>query len=82
MVHFQEVPTGYEAANHDERVGEELGDVTQEVGQETFAMSKPDREVRDRVGKKWEPMNPVPGPFSAKIRKVNQNPESRREFGK
>ena len=35
-----------------------------------------------RVGKKWEPRNPVPGPFSAKIRKVNQIPESRREFGK
>ena len=35
-----------------------------------------------RVGKKWEPRNPVPGPFSAKIRKVNQNSESRREFGK
>ena len=34
------------------------------------------------VGKKWEPRNPVPGPFSAKIRKVNQNSESRREFGK
>ena len=33
------------------------------------------------VGKKWEPRNPVPGPFSAKIRKVNQNSESRREFG-
>ena len=26
-----------------------------------------------RVGKKWEPRNPVPGPFSAKIRKVNQD---------
>ena len=49
MVHFQEVPTGYEAANHDERVGEELVDVTQEVGQETFAMSKPDREVRNQL---------------------------------
>ena len=36
----------------------------------------------DRVGKKWEPRNPVPGPFSAKIRKVNQNSESRQEFGK
>ena len=35
-----------------------------------------------RVGKKWEPRNPVPGPFSAKIRKVNQNSESRQEFGK
>ena len=35
-----------------------------------------------RVGKKWEPRNPVPGPFSAKIRKVNQNSESRREFRK
>ena len=34
------------------------------------------------VGKKWEPRNPVPGPFSPKIRKVNQNSESRREFGK
>ena len=34
------------------------------------------------VGKKWEPRNPVPGPFSAKIRKVNQNSESRLEFGK
>ena len=32
--------------------------------------------------KKWEPRNPVPGPFLAKIRKVNQNSESRREFGK
>ena len=29
----------------------------------------------------WEPRNPVPSPFSAKIRKVNQNLESRREFG-
>ena len=37
---------------------------------------------RSIVGKKWEPRNPVPGPFSAKIRKVNQNSESRREFGK
>ena len=35
-----------------------------------------------RVGKKWEPRNPVPGPFSAKIWKVNQNSERRREFGK
>ena len=35
-----------------------------------------------KVGKKWETRNPVPGPFSAKIRKVNQNSESRREFGK
>ena len=35
-----------------------------------------------RVGKKWEPRNLVPGPFSAKIRKVNQNSENRREFGK
>ena len=34
------------------------------------------------VGKKWEPRNPVPGPFLAKIQKVNQNSESRREFGK
>ena len=34
------------------------------------------------VGKKWEPRNPVPGPFSAKIRKVNQNSKSRRESGK
>ena len=34
------------------------------------------------VGQKWEPRNPVPGPFSAKIRKINQNSESRREFGK
>ena len=32
--------------------------------------------------KKVEPRNPVPGPFSAKIRKVNQNSESRGEFGK
>ena len=39
-------------------------------------------DVLDIVGKKWEPRNPVPGPFSAKIRKVNQNSESRREFGK
>ena len=38
--------------------------------------------VGNIVGKKWEPRNPVPGPFSAKIRKVNQNSESRREFGK
>ena len=38
--------------------------------------------LEDIVGKKWEPRNPVPGPFSAKIRKVNQNSESRREFGK
>ena len=29
------------------------------------------------VGKKWEPRNTVPGPFSAKIRKVNQNSECR-----
>ena len=29
----------------------------------------------------WEPRNPVPSPFSAKIRKVNQNLESGREFG-
>ena len=35
-----------------------------------------------RVGKKWEIGNPVPGPFLAKIQKVNQNSESRREFGK
>merc|ERR1712055_452841 len=34
------------------------------------------------VGKKWEPRNPVPGPFSAKIRKVNQNSESSKKFGK
>ena len=39
-------------------------------------------ELAARVGLKWEPRNPVPGPFSAKIRKVNQNSESRREFGK
>ena len=38
--------------------------------------------LASRVGKKWEPRNPVPGPFSAKIRKVNQNPERRPEFGK
>ena len=35
-----------------------------------------------RVGKKWEPRNPVPGPFSAKIRKVNQNSESSQKFWK
>ena len=35
-----------------------------------------------RVGKKWEPRNPVPGPFSAKIQKVNENSESKREFRK
>ena len=33
------------------------------------------------VGKKWEPRNPVPGPFSAKIRKLNQNSESSQKFG-
>ena len=33
-----------------------------------------------RVGKRWEPRNPVPGPFLAKIRKVNKNWESRQEF--
>ena len=46
LVHFQEVPTGYEGSNHDEIVGEELVDATQEVEQEAIAMSKPDREVR------------------------------------
>ena len=35
-----------------------------------------------RVGKKWEPRNAVPGPFSVKIWKVIQNSKSRREFGK
>ena len=49
MAHFQEVPTGYEASNHDEIVGEELVDVTQEVEQEAFAMSRPEREVRDQL---------------------------------
>ena len=39
-------------------------------------------QYSSRVGKKWEPRNPVPGPFSAKIPKVNQSSESRREFGK
>merc|ERR1712055_613373 len=34
------------------------------------------------VGKKWEPRNPVPGPFSAKNRKVNQNSESSQKFEK
>merc|ERR1712032_1640927 len=34
------------------------------------------------VGKKWEPRNPVPGPFSAKIRKVDENSESSQKFGK
>ena len=38
--------------------------------------------VGNIVGKKWEPRNPDPGPFLAKIRKVNQNSESRLEFGK
>ena len=49
MAHFQEVPTGYEGSNHNEIVGEELVDVTQEVEQETFAISRPDREVRDQL---------------------------------
>ena len=49
MVHFQEVPTGYEASNHDEIVGEELVDATQEVEQEAIAMSRPDREVRNQL---------------------------------
>ena len=49
LAQFQEVPTGYEAANHNEIVGEELVDVTQEVEQEAFAMSRPEREVRDQL---------------------------------
>ena len=53
----------------------------------TPLLGKPSKKKTDIlrsgiVGKKWEPRNPVPGPFSAKIRKVNQNSESRREFGK
>merc|ERR1712001_696729 len=34
------------------------------------------------VGKKWEPRNPVPGPFLTKIRKVDENSESSQKFGK
>ena len=34
------------------------------------------------VGKKWEPRNPVPGPFSAKIRKVDENSESSQKIRK
>ena len=49
MVHFQEVPTGYESANHDDRVCEELVDATQEVEQEIIATSRQDREVRNQV---------------------------------
>ena len=39
-------------------------------------------QYSSRVGKKWEPRNPVPGPFSAKIWKVNENLESEQEFWK
>ena len=51
-------------------------------GKLKFDLQVPHIHWGSRVGKKWEPRNPVPGPFSAKIRKVNQNSESRREFGK
>ena len=34
------------------------------------------------VGKKWEPRNPVPGPFLAKIRKVDENSESSQKIRK
>ena len=49
MVHFQDIPTGYKGANHNDRVGEEMVDVTQEVEQEIIAMSKPDSEVRNQL---------------------------------
>ena len=39
-------------------------------------------QYSSRVGKKWEPRNPVPGPLSAKIPNVNQSSERIREFGK
>ena len=48
LVNFQEVPTGYESANHEDRVGEEMVDVTQEIEQDTIAMSTPDRAVRNQ----------------------------------
>ena len=49
------------------------------IWKENFIFSK---APPPRVGKKWDPRNPVPSPFLAKIRKVNQDSESRREFWK
>ena len=49
MAHFQDIPTGYKGANHNDRVGEEMVDVTQEVEQEIIATSRQDREVRNQV---------------------------------
>ena len=49
MVHFQEVPTSYKSANHNEKIDEEGANVIQEVDeekQEVVVMSKPDTEVR------------------------------------
>jgi len=40
----EDIPTGYKGANRDDRVCEEMVDVTQEVERETIVMSKPDRE--------------------------------------
>ena len=52
MVHFQEVPTGYESANHNERVDEEVVSSSQEAKekekQEDVVISNPDGEVRNQ----------------------------------
>ena len=51
MVHFQEVPTGYESANHTERVEDEGANVNHEAEEEEqdgVVRSKPDGEVRNQ----------------------------------
>ena len=51
LVHFQDLPTGYESANHSERVEDEGANVNhdaEEEEQEGVVRSKPDGEVRNQ----------------------------------
>ena len=52
FVNFQDLPTGNESANHNERVDEEVVSSSQEAKekeeQEDVVLSKPDGEVRNQ----------------------------------
>ena len=52
MVHYQEVPTGYESANHSERVDEEVVssnlEAEEEEEQEDVVIGNADGEVRNQ----------------------------------